>query len=96
MERTCLKLVEANARKQSCESQHPHPSCLHLGYPVVWEIIDDASLETNVRMDEDRGAEDRVGQWVERATDEWGESERDQTGGDKSVIVVSPAHPNSS
>jgi hypothetical protein len=56
-ERTRFKLVKAEASQDGSHSQHPHQSGLYLWHPISWEVVDNARLETNVRVDKDGSTE---------------------------------------
>jgi hypothetical protein len=77
----CLKRVQRNTEEDSCATERPHGRVTDHGHALLGEIVDDARLETDVRVDDQKCAKDRVGDGVQRASGEGGDCERDETGG---------------
>jgi hypothetical protein len=83
-----LKRVQRNAQQDGCCTERPVGSGANLGHSVLGEVVDDARLETDVRVDNEQGAEDRVGDGVKRAGGERCNCEGDQTSGDDSGLLL--------
>lgn len=66
----CLKLVQTNAYSQGGGVQSPPEQLAQTGVSLLGDVVDDDGLETDVGMDEDGGAEDRVHGGVEGAGSE--------------------------
>lgn len=78
----CLKRVQRNAEKDGSAAERPHGYVADHGHALLGEVVDHARLEADVRVDDEQGAEDRVGDRVQRAGGEGGDCEGDETGGD--------------
>lgn len=76
-----LKRVQRNAKENGSSTERPHGRVADHGYALLGEVVDDARLETNVRVDDEQGAEDRVGDGVQRASGEGCDCEGDETSG---------------
>ena len=83
----CLKRVQRNAHEDGCCTQRPHSRGTDTGHAVLGEVVDDARLEADVRVDDEQSAEDRVGNGVQGTSGEGGECEGNQAGGDDSEAV---------
>lgn len=76
-----LKLVQSNPYHYSRCPQTPVEQLSRLWYSLWGKVIDDASLEADVGMNENRAAEDGIGHWVQGSGCEWCYGERDQSSG---------------
>lgn len=83
----CLKRVQRNTKKDGSSTESPHSGVTNHGHALLGEVVDDARLETDVRVDNEKGAEDRVGDGVQRAGGEGGDCEGDEAGGDDPRIL---------
>lgn len=77
-----LERVQRNAQQDGRCTERPVGGGANLGHSALGEVVDDARLEADVRVDNEQGAEDRVGDGVQRAGSERRNCEGDQTGGD--------------
>lgn len=78
----CLERVQRNTEEDGCATERPHGRVTDHGHALFGEVVDDARLETDVRVDDEQSAEDRVGDRVQRASGEGGNCEGDEAGGD--------------
>lgn len=76
----CLELVETNTGGDSGEVQCPHEGLAGLGNTVSGEVVDNASLEADVRVDEDGRDEETVKDGVEGAGSEGSNCQGNETG----------------
>src|SRR5690242_17181639 len=83
-----LERVQRNAHKHCSGTQSPVGGGAGLGHAVLGEVVDDARLEADVRVDDQEGAEDGVGDGVQRAGGEGGDCEGNEAGGDDSGGVL--------
>ena len=77
----CLERIQRNTEEDSGATERPHGRVTDHGHALLGEVVDDARLETDVRVDDQKSAKDRVGDGVQRASGEGGDGERDETGG---------------
>ena len=80
-----LKLIQANSNKNSRCLQCPVEQFSRLRNSLCGEVINDAGLEPNVRMDENSTAENRIGCGVQGSGGEWCNRERDQSSGNETL-----------
>lgn len=83
----CLERVQRNTQKDGSRAERPHGRITDHGHTLLGEVVNDARLETDVRVDDKKGAEDRVGDGVQRAGGEGGDCEGNETGGDDPRIL---------
>lgn len=86
----CLERVQSNTHKHGPGAESPHGRVADEWHTLLGEVVDDARLETNVRVDDQQGAEDRVGDGVQRAGGEGRNGERDEAGGDDPRVMLVP------
>lgn len=80
-----LKLVEAVGDEKSESSQNPGQKCTHTGNAPGREVVNDASIEANVGVNDEQTAENRVGNGIQRASSEGSDAERDESSRDESL-----------
>jgi hypothetical protein len=86
----CLERVQRNTEQDSCATECPHGCVTDHRHTLLGEVVDDARLETDVRVDDEQGAEDRISDGVQRASGEGGNCEGNETGGDDPATLSAP------
>lgn len=76
---TRLKLIKPNAHQHRRGVKSPHEESSDIWHSLDWKIIDDHSLETNMRMNEDGSAQQGVQDRIKSAADERSKSERNES-----------------
>lgn len=79
----CLERVQRNSNGDSCGPQQPCEEDSDSWNTPRRKVINNTGLESNVGVDEQKGAQGRVHGGIQRASCKRGNAEGDETSGDK-------------
>lgn len=83
-----LERVQRNAQQNGCCTERPVGGGANLGHSALGEVVDDAGLEADVRVDNEKGAKDRVGDGIQRTGSERCNCKGNQTSGDNPGLLL--------